>query len=641
MMNSAPECLNRLAAMALPSGGWGYRAGQSAHLEPTCFALLALIADRGRHEAMIDAGMRAIESYRQPDGLYRHPEARPEAGWATSLVLLVKHRLGLDSARIADKLLTMRGRVLKKDPEVLDMTDIDVSLLGWPWALETFSWVEPTAWACTALRATGHGSHPRVREGLRLLIDRAFDSGGVNYGNRIVLGKQTDPIPGPTAALLIALQGTTDEPRVDAAIGYLRMEAARTPDLEHLAWGRLALDLHPADSATRDVLSTLDAKIADALTRETVKGLEPGPIRLALAAMALSGINPFRVDTPPEIAPGNENPEPVAKLKDEEVQPGVFTRIKTAVKTRIFNALGAARPLPAFSGVHIARAESYDLPLVDILKTQFEHFRPYLDVRGKRVVLKPNIVEYHPHKVINTDYRVIDAAIQLFQSEGAAEVIVAEGPGHWRNVTYLVNECGLGDVLTKRGVRFVDINHDDPYKMPNLGRTTGLDFLYLSKTCATADLFVSIPKLKTHHWAGVTLSLKNLFGTLPGLCYGWPKNELHWRGIPNSIVDIALTNTPHLAIVDGIIGMEGDGPLNGKTKPFGALVMGTDLVAVDATCSRLMKLPAERIITLALAAHKRLGRLTEADIPMLGESIASLAQAFEPPPKFESLLMPV
>ena len=76
-------------------------------------------------------------------------------------------------------------------------------------------------------------------------------------------------------------------------------------------------------------------------------------------------------------------------------------------------------------------------------------------------------------------------------------------------------------------------------------------------------MLISLPKLKTHHWAGATLSLKNLFGTLPGICYGWPKNELHWRGIPNSIVDIALTRTPDLAIVDGIVGMEGDGPLNG------------------------------------------------------------------------------
>jgi uncharacterized protein (DUF362 family) len=207
-------------------------------------------------------------------------------------------------------------------------------------------------------------------------------------------------------------------------------------------------------------------------------------------------------------------------------------------------------------------------------------------------------------------------------------------------VQFLVNESGLGDVLRRHGVRFVDINHDEPVKVLNLGRTTGLDYLYLSKTVVSAEVLVSLPKLKTHHWAGATLSLKNLFGTLPGICYGWPKNELHWRGIPQSIVDIALTQTPHLAVIDGIVGMEGDGPLNGSPRKVGAVVMGCDLVAVDATGCRLMGLPAERLPTLGLAAVKRLGNLKEELIPQLGEPIAALAQKFEWPPQIEKQLMP-
>jgi uncharacterized protein (DUF362 family) len=642
MNSSHPDCLSRLAGLALTSGGWGYQPGQSAHLEPTCFAVLALAADRARYESQIGAALRAIQLYRQPDGTYRHPAARPEAAWTTSLVLLTFQRLGIDGTAVANRLLDVRAKILKKDPEVADMVDIDVTLLGWPWAFDTFSWVEPTSWACTALRATGRGDHPRVREGLRLLLDRAFDTGGANYGNRTVLGKVTEPIPGPTAALLVALQGVTDEPRVDAAVGYLRVEGAQTLDLEHLSWARLALDLHAADAATRALFPVLEEKLQESLEIETTAGLGAGPLRLALSALALNAgvTNPFKLTDPPYVAPGNVNPEPVSQLKDDEVKPGLFTRVRSAVKNRVLNALGAARPLPATSAVHIAQAPSYDADLVGILKTQFAHFREFVPVAGKRVVLKPNIVEYHPKKVINTDPAVIDAAIQLFKDEGASEIIVAEGPGHWRNVTYLVNECGLGAVLKKHGVRFVDINHDDPHKMPNLGRTTGLDFLYLSKTCATADVFVSMPKLKTHHWAGVTLSMKNLFGTLPGICYGWPKNELHWRGIPQSIVDICLTNTPHMAIVDGIVGMEGDGPLNGVAKPFGALIMGCDLVAVDATGARLMGLPAERIETLALGAFKKLGRIRESEIPQLGEPIARLKQDFAPPPKFEEILRP-
>src|SRR5262249_43712149 len=152
--------------------------------------------------------------------------------------------------------------------------------------------------------------------------------------------------------------------------------------------------------------------------------------------------------------------------------------------------------------------------------------------------------------------------------------------------------------------------------------------LYLAKTVVSAEVFISLPKLKTHHWAGATLSLKNLFGTLPGICYGWPKNELHWRGIDNSIIDIALTRTPDLAIVDGIVGMEGDGPLNGTARPMGVLVMGNDLVSVDATCCRLMKLDPEKIAYLSLGQVKRLGLLREREIQQVGEKIEALAQPF-------------
>src|SRR5205807_2637142 len=166
-----------------------------------------------------------------------------------------------------------------------------------------------------------------------------------------------------------------------------------------------------------------------------------------------------------------------------------------------------------------------------------------------------------------------------------------------------------GDVLRHYRLPFVDLNHDEPKRLLNLGRLTKLDYLYLSRTAATADVLISLPKLKTHHWAGATLSLKNLFGTLPGVCYGWPKNELHWRGIDNSIVDIALTRTPDLAIVDGIVGMEGDGPLNGTPKEMGTVVMGSDLLAV----------------------------LREAEVQQLGETIQEVAQPFATVPHFHGI----
>ena len=320
-------------------------------------------------------------------------------------------------------------------------------------------------------------------------------------------------------------------------------------------------------------------------------------------------------------------------------RPPLGQRLKSAIRGFAIEAIGHLRQPDAETAVHIARATDYNGDLADVLERQYEAFRERVPLTGKRVVLKPNLVEYHHDKVINTHPHIVAAAIELCRREGAAEVIVAEGPGHWRNVEYLVSASGLGDVLRHYKVPFVDLNHDEPVKTLNLGRLTRLDYLYLAHTIASAEVLISIPKLKTHHWAGATLSLKNLFGTLPGICYGWPKNELHWRGIDNSIVDIALTRAPDLAVVDGIIGMEGDGPLNGTPRPLGAIVMGCDPLAVDATCCRLMQLEPERIGYLMLGQRKKLGLLRPGEIRQLGEKIETIAQSFDMVPHFRELCL--
>jgi uncharacterized protein (DUF362 family) len=648
---TANDVRDALEQMVTTEGGWGYLANQRANLEPTALAMIALGADVVKHQTVLQKALLYLATQSQPDGSYRLSHGRPQAAWTTSLVLMAKTALNSDApdrAKMVERLLSIEGRVVKSDPEVEDMIDIDFQLVGWPWAEDTFSWVEPTSWACLALRAAGKGGELRVQEGLRLILDRAFTTGGVNYGNRVVLGKPTEPIPGPTAMMLLALQGL-DDPRIDAALGYLRMHAAKTTDLEHLAWIKIALSLYPQDAATRDAMPKVDKRIRESLAIELplTNGLGGGPLRLALAAIALETEtrHPFRLMDKPIIGSGTSlgstrKPTDPGDHIEKEAQKPFGERMKSKVFKFLMGGVSTFRPAPGTSAVHIGRAESYEADLLGLVTKQFAHYREHVPVRGKRVVLKPNLVEYNRDKVINTDPRFVDAVIQLFKNEGAAEIIIAEGPGHWRNVRFLVNESGLGDVLRKHDVPFVDINHDEPVKMPNLGRTTGLEYLYLSKTILSADVFVSLPKLKTHHWAGATLSLKNLFGTLPGICYGWPKNELHWRGIPNSIVDIACTHTPHLAIVDGIIGMEGDGPLNGTSKHVGAIVMGVDLLAVDATCCRIMQLPVERLPTYKLAYDKKLGQLAEAKIPQLGVSIETLATAFEWPPHMDKFLLP-
>ena len=294
---------------------------------------------------------------------------------------------------------------------------------------------------------------------------------------------------------------------------------------------------------------------------------------------------------------------------------------------------------PKNSQVAVLAAENYGVPLRDTIQRGIRACA--LEVRGKRIVLKPNLVEFDPNGVINTHPAVIEAAADAFKTMGARDVIVAEGPGHRRDNEYLLSASGLYDVIKEHAIRYVDLNTDDVRLTQLKSGYTNLKQLYLPQTLYHADLLVSMPKLKTHHWAGVTLSLKNMFGVIPGSVYGWPKNALHWAGINGSIVDInSSLPLPRFAIVDGIVGMDGNGPLQGEAKKAGVLIFGADLVAVDATAARLMKIEPRRIDYLATAGDF-LGNIGYEQIEQIGEPLERYQQDFRVIDAFADLKKPV
>jgi uncharacterized protein (DUF362 family) len=273
------------------------------------------------------------------------------------------------------------------------------------------------------------------------------------------------------------------------------------------------------------------------------------------------------------------------------------------------------------SPVAIVRAKSYSQ---DLVSRMLEGVRQCgLDARGKRVLLKPNLVEFESSTVINTDATVIAAAVELFHRLGAADVRIGEGPGHRRDTLDLADDARYRSTIPKFESIFTDLNRDDV--SPVKGFADEAEF-YFPNTVLGADLIVSLAKMKTHHWAGATLSMKNLFGLVPGAIYGWPKNKLHYIGIPRSVVELSRHFRNTFAIVDGVVGMEGNGPIQGTPKQTGVLVMGRDLVAVDATCCRIMGIDPEKVEYLRMAAD--LGHVHSTRIEQRGESIASVQTNF-------------
>src|SRR6266705_3076537 len=251
--------------------------------------------------------------------------------------------------------------------------------------------------------------------------------------------------------------------------------------------------------------------------------------------------------------------------------------------------------IPSFSRpasrVMIRKVARYEEDLFALIYESLREFP--LPVKAKTVLLKPNLVGLDPQGVMNTHPAVIAATRESFLKLGAARVLIGDGPAMDRDTQAILESVRLKEFSGKLG----------------------------------DDFLVSMPKLKTHHWAGVTLSLKNMFGIVPGSCYGWPKNVLHWAGIDRSILDINAAARPDFAIVDGILGMEGNGPIQGTPKAASVLLFGDDPVAVDATACRVMGLLPDKVDYLSRAGTM-LGHVEATKIQQLGEAVDTVRTRF-------------
>jgi uncharacterized protein (DUF362 family) len=314
---------------------------------------------------------------------------------------------------------------------------------------------------------------------------------------------------------------------------------------------------------------------------------------------------------------------------------------KCTRRKAILSAVGAAAGVAGVAGcallgrwwhkpqpVFVAKNQCYDGPLAQTIRDGL--LAAGVDpawLRGRRVLLKPNMVEpSRSSPQMTTHPAVVVAAAEVFSAWGA-EVRVGEAPGHVRDTDWALLESGLDDALRDARLPFADLNYQESRPSPNRGRRSKLQEFSFPRDVLEADLVVSMPKLKTHHWVGMTASMKNLFGTLPGLIYGWPKNVFHYTGIAQAVVDISASLPPTIAIVDAILCMEGDGPIMGTPKPMGLLVIGGNTTAVDATCARIIGIPPERIPYLAMADNW-LGPLDPRRIPQCGERPDELAEPF-------------
>ncbi len=280
--------------------------------------------------------------------------------------------------------------------------------------------------------------------------------------------------------------------------------------------------------------------------------------------------------------------------------------------------------------VGLGQCASYDGDLITVLR-ELWNISQMPVIEGKTILVKPNMLDVIDENNATTHPKLIGAVLEFLGELGAGTITVGDGSAFRRDTYTVAKNCGLVEVLEAQKIPFIDLNYDEliPVKVRD-GWIRNVDTIWLPRHVTEADYIVSMPKLKTHHWARVTLSLKNLLGVIPGSKYGWAKNIIHINGINATILGLYQSLPPVLSIVDGIVGMQGNGPLFGKPIQHGLLAMGRDPLAVDATCARLMGFSIESIPHIIGASVAGIGQAQK--IELRGVSPEELQRYYEAPP---------
>jgi len=234
------------------------------------------------------------------------------------------------------------------------------------------------------------------------------------------------------------------------------------------------------------------------------------------------------------------------------------------------------------------------------------------------VLIKPNYINArHPSTGITTDSRVIEGVVKFLKMHGVEDIIIGEGSG-FADTFEAFKVAGVDAVAERWNVKLVDLNRDEFVEIEPKN-PLALRKVKIAKT-ALESTIVSVPKLKPHRLARVTLSLKNMMGAVT------PKGSIH-NPLSEKIVDLVSIIKPSVAVIDGIIAGEGH-ETSGNPVVMNIVIAGTDPVAVDAVGSAVMGIPPNTVKHLRLAEKRGLGTCNLDRIEVVGEPIEKVRRKF-------------
>ncbi len=237
----------------------------------------------------------------------------------------------------------------------------------------------------------------------------------------------------------------------------------------------------------------------------------------------------------------------------------------------------------------------------------------------KPILIKPNYINSkHPSTGITTDSGVIEGIVKFLRARKMEEIAIGEGSG-FADTMQAFEVAGVDAVAERWGVRLVDLNKDEfvevyPRDPLSLKKTR------IAKT-ALESTIISVPKLKPHRIATITLSLKNMMGALAS------KGSMHKGKLSGKIADLATVLRPSISVIDGIVACEGH-ETSGNPVEMGLVIAGTDPVAVDAVGASVMGIIPTDVKHLVLAEKKGLGTCHIEKITVVGEPIEKVKRDF-------------
>lgn len=240
---------------------------------------------------------------------------------------------------------------------------------------------------------------------------------------------------------------------------------------------------------------------------------------------------------------------------------------------------------------------------------------------GQRILLKPNLaIGRPPENCVNTHPLVVKA-VALLVKEAGATVLIGDSP-MLGSAKKAANKCGLEEIAQDLGVDIVEF---EPATFQNPDGRIFKSFT-IGKIIKEVDRVINISKLKTHALMVLTLSVKNMFGCVPATRKGQWHVRTSGEGLgveyfAQMLLDLNYFVNPVLNIVDGVIGMEGQGPGFGDPRHFGLLIAGTDGVALDRIISEMLNIKADRVPVLRVANREGYGVAKLEDINTLGERL--------------------